>query len=335
MQKPSGESREAATAEVAAPRPTTRVFAEVLELRQLRRFLAVLDYGSFARAADVLCLTQQAISASIIALEEALGVPLFTRSDRGSIATVYGRKLEPHARAMVATAQRTKDMLLEVKESFAGVVRIGVSEVLSARVIPRALARFMHDHPNVQVTLREGNSQRMLELLRHGQLDLIVGAPPTTLSIDDGIEQDFLFEDRDCVVVRRDHPLASEDPLTLRSLARYPWIVSANRPEDFQFLTETLLARGLTPPERVVRSDALAAGLGLILEDDYVALTAPLFPPAIIGGPEAPLIARWVEGIDRRRTAFVRYLRDPPLGPVARRLIDEIRRASVKLPVRS
>lgn len=175
-----------------APRKTIRVTSsEHLELKLLWRFLAAVEYGSFAKAARSINLTQQAVAYSIASLENSLGVPLFDRDQSGIVVTDYGKRLAHHARALLAESKRTIDSLRALQSASAGAVSIGVSEVLSAHVVPLALARLLGKYPNIEVTVREGTSQRMYELLLHGDIDIMVGAPPIAIKLGDNIEQQF------------------------------------------------------------------------------------------------------------------------------------------------
>ncbi len=77
-----------------------------MDLDAVRTFVAVVDAGRFAAAADDLSITQQAVSKRIAALEKDLGVPLFTRSARGARLSLDGQAFLPHARELLSSAER-------------------------------------------------------------------------------------------------------------------------------------------------------------------------------------------------------------------------------------
>lgn len=306
--------------------------SERLELKLLWRFLAVVEHGSFAKAARAINLTQQAVAYSIASLESTLGVPLFERDESGTVATDYGQRLAHHARALLAESKRTIESLQALQSASAGSVRIGVSEVLSAQVVPLALTRLLAKHPDIEVTVREGTSQRMYGLLLRGEIDIMVGAPPIAIKLGDNVEQLFLFEDRDFVVMRAGHPIASVSPPQLADLQSLTWLVSQSREEDYQFLCESFHVAGLQPPRHVIRNAGLATGINLLLLSDCVSLTSLWLAPQIMNTTAGGLFRAYrVPGLERVRRAFIRVIRSTTLSPVAQSLIAEIRTAAAEL----
>ncbi len=306
--------------------------ADRLDLKLLSRFLAVVEHGSFAKAARVVNLTQQAVAYSIASLEETLGVPFFERDQLGAIPTEYGRRLTHHARALLTEAMRTTASLHALRSATAGAVRVGVSEMLSAQVVPLALARLLQRNPDIDVTVREGPSRRVYDLLQNGDVDFMVGAPPISIPLGDNVEQLLLFEDFDHITMRTGHPIAQLREPQLVDLQSQTWIVPQSRDEDYQFICESFLVAGLEPPRYVVRSDGLAIGMNLLLLTDYVSLTSLWLSPQIMNAEAGGLFRAFrVRGLDRKRRAFIRFMRSTTLSPAAQALIEEIRVASMEL----
>lgn len=299
---------------------------ENLDLKLLARFLAVVKYGSFAKAAPAVNLSQQAVAYSIASLEKSLGVPLFERDQQGAVPTHYGRRLAHNARALLIEAKRMTESLHTLQVAAAGSVRLGVSEVMSAQIVPLALARLLEKHPDIDVTVREGPSRKIYDLLQKGELDLMVGAPQITIPLGDNVQQQLLFEDNDCVVTRADHPLSRLEAPRLADLQSMTWLVSYSRPEDYQYLCESFLVAGLEPPRRVIRNDGLATGMGLLLFSDCVCLTSLWLAPQIMNpATGGPFRAYQVPGLERSRRAFLRFVGATTLSTAAQALIDEIR----------
>jgi len=306
--------------------------ADRLDLKLLSRFLAVVEHGSFAKAARAVNLTQQAVAYSIASLEETLGVSLFERDQLGAIPTEHGRRLTHHARALLTEAMRTTASLYALQSATAGSVRVGVSELLSAQIVPVALARLLARFPDIDVTVREGTSSRIFDLLQRGEVDFMVGAPPVSIPLRDNVEQELLFEDFDQVAMRTGHPIASLSAPTLADLQALTWIVPQSREEDYQFLCESFLVAGLEAPRHVIHSDGLAFGINLLLLTDYVSLTSLWLSPQIMNAKSGGLFRTYrVRGLDRKRRAFIRFMRSATLSPAAQSLIEEIRTAACKL----
>ncbi|HKO48792.1 MAG TPA: LysR family transcriptional regulator [Polyangiaceae bacterium] len=129
-----------------------------------RSFLAVVREGSLSGAARALSLTQPTIGRHIDALEQALGVSLFTRSQAGLIASVGAGLLVPYAEAMASAADALQRAASGEAEDDRGAVRITASEMIGSEVLPRALTAFRQVHPRVIVELMLSN--RSEDLLR-------------------------------------------------------------------------------------------------------------------------------------------------------------------------
>lgn len=129
-----------------------------------RSFLAVVREGSLSGAARALGLTQPTVGRHIDALEAALGVSLFTRSQAGLIASEGANLLVPHAQAMASAADALQRAASGEADDDRGVVRITASEMIGSQVLPAALAAFRAAHPRVIVELMLSN--RTEDLLR-------------------------------------------------------------------------------------------------------------------------------------------------------------------------
>lgn len=129
-----------------------------------RSLLAVLTHGSLSAAARALDITQPTVGRHIAALEQELGVLLFTRSQQGLLPTDIALALRPHAQAMEQTAALMARAAGNAGEGVAGVVRISASEVVGVEVLPPILARLRERHPALVVELVLSN--RVQDLLR-------------------------------------------------------------------------------------------------------------------------------------------------------------------------
>ncbi|MDR3497823.1 MAG: LysR family transcriptional regulator [Parvibaculum sp.] len=122
-----------------------------------RSFLAVVKEGSLSGAARALALTQPTIGRHIDALEEALGVSLFTRSQGGLAPTEGALALVPHAEAMASAAEALRRAASGEAEEDRGTVRITASEMIGTEVLPPMLTSFHEAHPRVAVELMLSN----------------------------------------------------------------------------------------------------------------------------------------------------------------------------------
>ncbi|MET9524656.1 LysR family transcriptional regulator [Streptomyces coeruleorubidus] len=197
-----------------------------MELRQLQYFLAVVEEANFTRAAARLHVAQPGVSAQIRQLERELGQPLLDRSGRRVTTTQAGEAVLPYARAALAATEGMRQTVDEFTGLVRGHVTIGVVSGAATDEYDLAtlLADFHDEHPQVEISLTEDTSARMLTALRRGELDLaIVGLadddPPPGTSLQ--------------VVI--DTPLVAamppEDPLLLpTSRTALPLAALADRP---------------------------------------------------------------------------------------------------------
>jgi DNA-binding transcriptional LysR family regulator len=129
-----------------------------------RSFLAVMREGSLSAAARALGMTQPSLGRHIRALEQRLGVALFTRSPQGLTPTEMAHELLPHAQAMAAASAAMRRAASASQDELRGVVRISASEVIGGEVLPAMLAAFRERHPGIVVELVLSN--QTADLLR-------------------------------------------------------------------------------------------------------------------------------------------------------------------------
>ncbi|MFI0794769.1 LysR family transcriptional regulator [Micromonospora rubida] len=191
-----------------------------MELRQLEYFVAVAEERNFTRAAERVHISQSGVSAQIRQLERELGADLFDRSARTATLTVAGKAALEHARTALAAAGAVSQAVGEVTDLIRG--RLTVGMVVGCTVTPLfdALAAFHRAHPGVEISLREDNSDRLVEGVRAGTLDLaLIGAAATT---PDGLAALTIISERLVAAVPAEHPLAQQRQVTLRDLGAYP-----------------------------------------------------------------------------------------------------------------
>ena len=152
-----------------------------MELRHLATFVAVAEEGSFTRASERLHVVQSAVSAGVRTLERELGAPLFDRTTHQVELTDAGHALLPEARATLAAARAAREAVDQVRGGLRGTVTLGIMQAggLGQVDIPRLLAAFRADHPDVELRARQGSSAEMAAQVRDGRLDFAFLALPS------------------------------------------------------------------------------------------------------------------------------------------------------------
>lgn len=191
-----------------------------MELRQLEYFVAVAEEQNFTRAAQRVRISQSGVSAQIRQLERELGAELLDRSARSATLTTAGQAALDHARAALAAAAAVSQAVGEVADVIRG--RLTVGMVVGCTVTPffEALAEFHRAHPGVEISLLEGNSDRLVEQVRAGATDLaIVGVGS---AVPEGLDALTIVSERLVATVPPGHPLADRRRVTLRDVTAHP-----------------------------------------------------------------------------------------------------------------
>ncbi|MEQ9889658.1 LysR substrate-binding domain-containing protein [Pectobacterium aroidearum] len=148
-----------------------------MSLKALRTLVAIAQYGSFARAAEAVCLTQSAVSLHVRSLEEDFKVLLFDRSRRVPVLTEAGHRAVEQARDILAQYDGIAAELGESGE-LAGRLRIGAIQTALAGVLPAALAALRHAYPRLRVLVNSGMSAELAIRIDAGELDAAVTTEP-------------------------------------------------------------------------------------------------------------------------------------------------------------
>src|SRR5436190_9105910 len=136
---------------------------------QLEAFVETVRRGSVTEAAHALFVTQPALTARLNALEQDVGVALLVRRRGGVRLTEAGRAFLPYAERALQAVADGRDVLTELGRGIAGHVAVCASPIVSTYALPTILKRFSETHPGVQVAVRTGHSEEMIELVKRGR----------------------------------------------------------------------------------------------------------------------------------------------------------------------
>jgi DNA-binding transcriptional LysR family regulator len=239
-----------------------------VNLRQIRAFMAVASFGSFTRAAQLLHLSQPALTVQIRQLEQGLGVRLFDRNTRTVSLTAVGRDLVPAFRRLL---QEFDAVVVNAKDLAAkrhGVVRLACLPSFASTVLPGIIARFRRRHPRVSFVLKDAVGKRILGMVRAEEVDFGIGVAAAE---EPDLETLYLMQDRMHAVFPARHPLARARKVDLDSLRPYP-LVLMDPDSTVRALVDAAFARAgrLAAPacEATYMSSAIGmvrAGLGITI----------------------------------------------------------------------
>lgn len=189
--------------------------AALPSLRQLRYLVALSEHLNFRAAAETCFVTQSTLSAGIKELETLLDVELVERDTRSVRLTDVGHEVVARARTLLAQASDLVEVARVAQQPLNGSLRLGVIPTIAPFMLPGLLPPLRVAHPQLKLYLREDQTERLLERLRAGDLDVALIALP----YDTGeLHTRKLFKDEFWFVARADDPLAQADEVAVRAM---------------------------------------------------------------------------------------------------------------------
>jgi DNA-binding transcriptional LysR family regulator len=271
-----------------------------MELHQLEYFVAVAEEASFTRAAERVHVAQPGVSAQVRRLESDLGQRLLDRSGRSVRLTEAGSAVLPFARAALDAVAKARLAVDELAGLVRGQVTVGMVSGCALPVLAELLASFHKQYPGVAIALTEDNSDRLIEMLKDGRLDLaLIGSSGEPA--DQGISTAVLIDEELVAAVPPGHPLASAGTLTIKALRDVP-LVCLPRGTGVRAALDAACAAAGFEPRIVFEASALpmvvtmaAQGLGLAVVPASVAnaANAPVMVPITNPGVRSRLELAW------------------------------------------
>ena len=198
-----------------------------LKLRDLHVLSAVVQWGSMAKAAQHLAVSQPVVSAAIADLEHSVGVRLLDRSRRGVEPTIYGRALLKHGAVAFDALKQGVQEIEFLADPTAGELRIGCPEWIAAGLLPVVIDRILQKYPRIVFHVDQTiTATRDFRELRQRSLDLAIGWLTTPFKEED-LQADILYQDQPCVVAGVRSPWSRRRKIELGELINEAWQLSA------------------------------------------------------------------------------------------------------------
>jgi DNA-binding transcriptional LysR family regulator len=230
-----------------------------MEIDQVETFLAVATYGGFHRAAEALRVSQPAVSARIRALEDSLGVSLFTRGRAHLSLSPAGKALRPHAEQLLRTVGLARQAVHELQPAETGTLSIAAALSVCTYFLPDVMKDYREANPKVRVTLRSGNSAQVLKMVLDGEADIGVARSLN----HPGVETMTLRDDPLILVGHPAHPAASKRRVRLEVVESWPLIFYDRGSSDWT-LTQSLFRRAGLLPNVVLEVETIEAAKRMV-----------------------------------------------------------------------
>lgn len=296
----------------------------MLNVGRLRVLVQVANSGSFSAAAEELSYTQSAVSQQVATLEAETGMTLLERHARGVRLTAAGQALYEHAEGILARLETAEAELAAIAGLRAGRLRMASFPTAGATLMPLAIATFRSLHPNIELTLAEGEPEQIAPRLRAGELDLAL-----LFEFDepiDGMESLIrveLLADPMYLALPAEHPLAGKSDLRLQELRGEAWVQTSRESPCARHVVRCAHAAGFEP-NVAFESDDYQTVQGLVAAGVGVAL----IPELALSGVREDIAIRALSPAPPQRQVFTAAPADARLSPPTPAMIAVLRDAA-------
>lgn len=242
-------------------------------MARFRALVALADAGSYPGASLLTGLSIPSLHRAVNDLGLSLRRPLVRRRGKVVMLTDAGVRMARAFRLARGELVVALAELAALKGHETRCIAIGAMPLSRARVLPAAVSRFLRRWPGIRITILEGSRTELIEPLRNGAIDMMIGALRHPL-LEADFEQAALFDDRPVVIARAGHPLAGAQP-GMADLARYPWIIAAPG-APLRESWETLFSeQGIDLPVVPIESGSVMTIRQLLIDNDFLTLLSP------------------------------------------------------------
>jgi DNA-binding transcriptional LysR family regulator len=241
-----------------------------LRMRQVALLLAIEELGTLHAASATLGMTQPAATKMLHELEDALGQTLFDRVGRGLQLNDAGQCVLAHFHGMQGTISALSRELKALRQGSAGKLFIGSIMAASPAFLTQALIRLKAQYPLLAVEITVATSDRLLELLQEGALDLVIGRVTSTTP------DDYLFspiaQEPLSVIVAQGHPLTRQRRVKFAALLDYPWILQPQGSPMRDVVEQEFKTHLARLPKGLIETASILTTTNLIAQTDMVAV---------------------------------------------------------------
>jgi DNA-binding transcriptional LysR family regulator len=280
------------------------------EMLDLRIFLSIYDFGSFRRAAELLNISQPALSRRLVALEHVLRVPLFERTTRRVVPTAAGIRLEPHARRIVADVDNSLVQAVGWGEQELGHIVIASIPSAALYFLPMAIKQFNRRYPDIRVRIIDRTPHEALDCVLNGEVEFGINM---VVAEEKDVCFTHLTHDPYVFICNAQHPLSGRSSASWLEISAYPLVSIGRANSENRALLDRSLLRSNLHLNWFYEVSNAATALGLVSAGVAATILPRLATPmgnqtADFGlsrvSVNSPTISRDV-GIVERRNSFL------------------------------
>lgn len=244
---------------------------QMLTITQLRALVAVSNARNFSLAARSIGTSQPALYRAARDLESLLGTSLYEKTAQGIDLSRQGQILAQQVKLAFAELTQGFAEIAALEGQDSGRIVVGAMPLSRHFLLPAAINALARRRPEVEVHAVDGPYEELLHGLRHGEIDVLIGALRDPLPVDD-IVQERLFDDPLTIVARAGHPLQGKSRITVRDLAAYPWVVPRKGTPTRDRFEDLFRGARYSRPAGLVESSSLVLIRALLLDSDRLTL---------------------------------------------------------------
>lgn len=281
-----------------------------MEWHQLEYFKSVAQLQHITHAAELLSISQPALSRSIAKLEEELGFPLFDRRGKSIVLNRYGQIFLQHVeRAMqeIASGQKVIQDLLHPDH---GSISLSFLHSLGSNMVPSLISKFLSTNPDIQFKLYQNSTNFLLDQLDAGEIDLCLCSPVATR---EKIEWEPLFTEELFVIVPTDHRLAKRTSIELHEIKDEP-VITFKKDYGLRILADQLFKEAALRPFITFEGEEIITVAGLVEAKLGVALI-----PHVFGLDQTNIAFLPIANAQCQRTIGIAWTKERYMSPVAQK----------------
>ncbi|MGO4569671.1 pca operon transcription factor PcaQ [Rhizobium sp. 2YAF20] len=240
-----------------------------VKFRHLQTFVEVARQKSVGKAAELLHVSQPAVTKTIRELEEVLGVAVFERDGRGIKITRYGEVFLKHAGATLTSLRQGLDSVSRERTGEAPSIRIGALPTVSTHIMPQAMQLFLKEGTWSRLKIVTGENAVLLEQLRVGDLDLVVGRLAGADKMT-GFSFEHLYSEQVVFAVRAGHPLLDATESPFANLGDFTILMPTRSSIIRPFVEDFLIANGVATLPSQIETVSDAFGRAFVRMSDAI-----------------------------------------------------------------
>jgi DNA-binding transcriptional LysR family regulator len=261
-----------ALAEARGSRPRTATPASrSVTTARLQALIAVVEHRGFGSAARALGVSRPTLHRAARDLERIVETALFERTSFGVEPTREAEQLARRISLAFAELEQARADISALAGGDQGRTVIGAMPLARSFLVPNAVLAFAVDHPEHRVAILDGPYESMLDALRKGGADVLIGAMRAPAPYDD-IVQEPLFDDPLAIIMRAGHPLAGRKRASARDLARFPWVAPRSGSPLRRQFDDLFRQLDIAAPAGAIECNSLVAARAILLSSDRIML---------------------------------------------------------------